>query len=75
VQRRRLGRGCDRLPVLSGNPLHESEHLLPANLRGVPTYAYPLYEIAAEALLLATLWLFRDRLRQRPAGASPASAA
>jgi hypothetical protein len=38
--------------------------LLPANLRGVPTYAYPLYEIAAEALLLATLWLFRDRLRQ-----------
>ena len=40
--------------------------LLPANLRGVPTYAYPLYEIAAEALLLATLWLFRDRLRQRP---------
>jgi len=40
--------------------------LLPANLRGVPTYAYPLYEIAAEALLLATVWLFRDRLRQRP---------
>ena len=40
--------------------------LLSANLRGVPTYAYPLYEIAAEALLLATLWLFRDRLRQRP---------
>ena len=40
--------------------------LLPANLRGVPTYAYPLYEIAAEALLLATLWLFRDRLRQQP---------
>ena len=40
--------------------------LLSANLRGVPTYAYPLYEIAAEALLLATLGLFRDRLRQRP---------
>ena len=40
--------------------------LLPANLRGVPTYAYPLYEIVAETMLLATLWLFRDRLRQRP---------
>src|SRR6266851_311423 len=40
--------------------------LLPANLRSVPTYASPLYEIAAEALLLATVWLFRDRLRQRP---------
>jgi phosphatidylglycerol:prolipoprotein diacylglycerol transferase len=40
--------------------------LLPANLQGVPTYAYPFYEIAAEALLLVALWLFRDRLRQRP---------
>jgi phosphatidylglycerol:prolipoprotein diacylglycerol transferase len=40
--------------------------LLPADLKGVPTYAYPLYEIAAEVLLLAVLWLFRDRLRARP---------
>jgi len=40
--------------------------LLPANLQGVPTYAYPLYEIAAEAVLLAILWLFRKRLSQRP---------
>jgi len=37
--------------------------LLPDNLRGVPTQAYPLYEIAAEAVLLALLWRFRDRLR------------
>jgi phosphatidylglycerol:prolipoprotein diacylglycerol transferase len=40
--------------------------LLPANLQGVPTYAYPLYEIAAEAVVLAILWLFRKRLSQRP---------
>src|SRR3981081_120790 len=40
--------------------------LLPANLQGVPTYAYPLYEIAAEALLLLGLWLFRKRLETRP---------
>jgi phosphatidylglycerol:prolipoprotein diacylglycerol transferase len=40
--------------------------LLPANLHGVPTYAYPVYEMAAEALLLGALWLFRGRLRDRP---------
>jgi phosphatidylglycerol---prolipoprotein diacylglyceryl transferase len=40
--------------------------LLPADLRGVPTYAYPIYEIAAELVLLAVLWLSRDRLRQYP---------
>jgi phosphatidylglycerol:prolipoprotein diacylglycerol transferase len=40
--------------------------LLPADLKGVPTYAYPVYEIAAEALLLGILWLMRDRLRRRP---------
>ncbi len=40
--------------------------LLPDNLRGVPTYAYPLYEILAEIVLLALLWLFRDRLRRAP---------
>lgn len=40
--------------------------LLPANLRGVPTYAYPLYEIVAEAALLLVLWLLRDRLSRRP---------
>ena len=40
--------------------------LLPADLLGVPTYAYPLYEIAAELLLLFGLWLFRERLRLRP---------
>jgi phosphatidylglycerol---prolipoprotein diacylglyceryl transferase len=40
--------------------------LLPADLKGLPTYAYPLYEIAAEVVLLAALWLLRDRLKQRP---------
>jgi phosphatidylglycerol:prolipoprotein diacylglycerol transferase len=40
--------------------------LLPADLKGVPTYAYPVYEIAAEVLLLLGLWLLRDRLRDRP---------
>jgi len=43
--------------------------LLPAELMGVPTYAYPVYEIGAGLLLLAILWLARDRLRQR-AGAA-----
>lgn len=38
----------------------------PAALKGVPTYAYPVYEMAAELLLLAALWVFRTRLRQRP---------
>jgi phosphatidylglycerol:prolipoprotein diacylglycerol transferase len=40
--------------------------LLPDDLRGVPTYAFPVYEIAAELMLLAVLWLARDRLRERP---------
>src|SRR6185369_10774311 len=43
--------------------------LLPDNLRGVPTYAYPMYEIGAELLLLAALWLARGRLRHRPGAA------
>jgi phosphatidylglycerol---prolipoprotein diacylglyceryl transferase len=40
--------------------------LLPADLKGVPTYAYPLYEIGAEVLLLALLWLFRRQLEKTP---------
>jgi phosphatidylglycerol:prolipoprotein diacylglycerol transferase len=40
--------------------------LLPDSLRGVPTYAYPVYEIVAEAALLLGLWLLRDRVRDRP---------
>ncbi len=43
--------------------------LLPADLHGVPTYAYPVCEIVAELLLLAMLWLIRDRLRERPGAA------
>jgi phosphatidylglycerol:prolipoprotein diacylglycerol transferase len=40
--------------------------LLPADLKGVPTYAYPLYEIGCELLLLVGLWLLRDKLEKRP---------
>jgi phosphatidylglycerol:prolipoprotein diacylglycerol transferase len=40
--------------------------LLPADLKGVPTYAYPVYEIVAELVLLGILWLLRDWLRARP---------
>jgi phosphatidylglycerol:prolipoprotein diacylglycerol transferase len=43
-----------------------SNDLLPADLLGVPTYAYPIYEIVAVLLLLGGLWLFRERLRMRP---------
>jgi phosphatidylglycerol:prolipoprotein diacylglycerol transferase len=32
----------------------------------VPTYAYPVYEMLGELILLALLWLLRDRLRERP---------
>lgn len=36
--------------------------LLPQQLIGVPTHPYPVYEIAACALLLGALWLARNRL-------------
>lgn len=40
--------------------------LLPAELKGVPTYAYPAYEILAALVLLGILWFFRDRLQPLP---------
>ena len=40
--------------------------LLPADLKGVPTYAYPAYEIVAELILLATLYVFRKQLQKIP---------
>jgi phosphatidylglycerol---prolipoprotein diacylglyceryl transferase len=40
--------------------------LIPADLKGVPTYAYPAYEIVAALLLLGILWFFQDRLQQVP---------
>ena len=55
--------GC---PVCLAIRYTNQNDLLPADLKGVPTYAYPVYEIAAEMLLLAVLWLFRDRLKARP---------
>ena len=39
--------------------------LVPPDLIGVPTYPYPLYEIAAVAAVLALLWALRGHL-QRP---------
>ena len=50
--------GSDLLCVVYWHP----NALLPANLRGVPTHPYPLYEIVAEVVLLAALWLARRRL-------------
>jgi phosphatidylglycerol:prolipoprotein diacylglycerol transferase len=39
------------------------EHaLIPPDLIGVPTHPYPLYEMAAVAVLLAVLWTARGRL-------------
>jgi phosphatidylglycerol---prolipoprotein diacylglyceryl transferase len=40
--------------------------LIPADLKGLPTYAYPAYEILAELVLLAILWILRDRFKARP---------
>jgi phosphatidylglycerol---prolipoprotein diacylglyceryl transferase len=50
------------LNVIYTNP----NDLLPADLLGVPTYAYPVYELVAEVALLGVLWLLRDWLAQRP---------
>jgi phosphatidylglycerol:prolipoprotein diacylglycerol transferase len=44
---------------------HQND-LLPASLHGVPTYAYPVYEMVAELVLLGALWIFREQLRNRP---------
>lgn len=40
--------------------------LIPAPLLGVPTHAYPIYEIAAEVALLALLWVLRRQLAALP---------
>jgi phosphatidylglycerol---prolipoprotein diacylglyceryl transferase len=40
--------------------------LLPADLKGVPTYAYPAYEILAELVLLGVLYVFRRQLQRVP---------
>jgi phosphatidylglycerol---prolipoprotein diacylglyceryl transferase len=40
--------------------------LLPANLLGVPTYPYPLYEIVGDLAVVAGLWVLRDRFERRP---------
>lgn len=55
--------GCSLcLAVRYTNP----NDLLPADLLGVPTYAYPVYEMALTVLLLFGLWLGRERLRTYP---------
>lgn len=40
---------------------HEHD-LIPPDLIGVPTYPYPLYEMGAVLVLLALLWLGREKL-------------
>ena len=40
--------------------------LLPDDLKGVATYAYPAYEILSEVVLLGILWLFRRQLARVP---------
>jgi phosphatidylglycerol:prolipoprotein diacylglycerol transferase len=47
------------LAIIYTNP----NDLLPADLKGVPTYAYPAYEILAELILLGVLWLLRKRVQ------------
>ena len=41
--------------------VHENA-LLPDDLRGIPTHAYPAYEIAATLVVLFLMWRFRHRL-------------
>lgn len=55
--------GC---PVCLAIRYTNRNDLLPADLLGVPTYAYPVYEMAAELLLLLVLWRLHDRLGRRP---------
>lgn len=38
--------------------------LLPPELIGVPTHPYPLYEIAAVAVVLVVLWALRDQVKR-----------
>lgn len=60
------GGPCGTCPFCLCVTYVNSKDLLPADLLGVPTHPYPVYEIACEALLLAGLWLGRDRFRGRP---------
>lgn len=59
-------------PVTSPNGLYlairytHPNALLPTDLRGIPTYAYPAYEIVATVMLLGVLWLLRERLEKVP---------
>ncbi|HEY8478181.1 MAG TPA: prolipoprotein diacylglyceryl transferase [Chloroflexota bacterium] len=55
------GAPCSSGAVLCVRYVHPNA-LLPADLLGVPTHPYPLYEMAAGALLLAALHLARRRL-------------
>jgi phosphatidylglycerol:prolipoprotein diacylglycerol transferase len=48
---------------LCGSVVYWNQHdLIPPDLIGVPTYPYPLYEMGAVLVLLAVLWVWRDRL-------------
>src|SRR5581483_5006051 len=59
------GAACNGAPGLCIAYVNPND-LLPDDLRGVPTHAYPIYEIVCEAIILYLLWRFADRLLKRP---------
>jgi phosphatidylglycerol:prolipoprotein diacylglycerol transferase len=61
------GRPCNGDPGLCLAYTHP-EALVPASLLGVPTHAYPAYEIAATLVLLGLLWLVARRWPDAPPG-------
>jgi len=59
------GAACNGAPGLCIAYVNQND-LLPDELRGVPTHAYPVYEIICEAIILFLLWRFAERLLRRP---------
>jgi len=59
------GAACDGAPGVCIAYVSPDD-LLPDELRGVPTHAYPLYEIVLVLVVLAVIWRFGARLRTQP---------